>query len=179
MSAIEQNNKAQKQKLAEYREQLEHVEEALLSSPNEAGLLSLKADLNEVIFLSETILEKSPWKVGDRCLAPFSDGQIYEAVIASITEGDATIRFYGYGNSLTVPLKQLESPTGIGINKRKVGGEVITIPDSLVLLSSDSEAVVKSKKRKIKVLKYQTKQDQIVQEHNVKKTKWPDRKAHV
>ncbi len=51
------------------------------------------------------------WSVGDHCRAVFTeDGQLYEAIIASIDEEMCTVRYLGYGNEEQQELRDLLKP---------------------------------------------------------------------
>uniref|UniRef100_A0A2D4J679 Tudor domain-containing protein n=1 Tax=Micrurus lemniscatus lemniscatus TaxID=129467 RepID=A0A2D4J679_MICLE len=115
--------------LASYKAQLQQVEAALTGNGDNEDLLKLKKDLQEVIELTKDLLSTQPsetlansdssasalpshtWKVGDRCMAIWSeDGQCYEAEIEEIDEenGTAAITFAGYGNAEVTPLLNLK-----------------------------------------------------------------------
>ncbi|XP_008209390.1 survival of motor neuron-related-splicing factor 30 isoform X1 [Nasonia vitripennis] len=119
--------------LQNYKLQLQQVEAALTTDPENEELLKLKIDLEEVIELTHDLIksqqqekkpaeaeEKNPellavlankWKVGDQCLAPWSeDGKFYEATIESIGEdGSVNITFNEYKNKDVTMLSQLKS----------------------------------------------------------------------
>ncbi|XP_058806233.1 survival of motor neuron-related-splicing factor 30 isoform X1 [Phymastichus coffea] len=118
--------------LQNYKLQLQQVEAALTSDPDNQELLKLKIDLEEVIELTQDLIktqqqekkpetdEKNPeviaalaskWKVGDQCMAPWSeDGKYYEATIDSIGEdGVVNITFNEYKNKDVTMLSQLKS----------------------------------------------------------------------
>lgn len=92
------------------------MEAALIAEPDNEDLLNLRNDLNEVIQLQEELLgedlaesapkEKAPsnvapttsdkkitWKVGDRCLAPSKNNQLYIAMIDGISQDKVAITF--------------------------------------------------------------------------------------
>jgi len=54
------------------------------------------------------------WKVGDKCMAPWS-GQYYDATVEEVSEdGEVSIRFDAYGNSeVTTTDKLKERPRGL------------------------------------------------------------------
>ncbi|CAL4121466.1 unnamed protein product, partial [Meganyctiphanes norvegica] len=105
-----------------YKLQLDQVEAALTSDPNNAELQKLKEDLNEVLTLTKNLIETQAnavpegweketvdaedipikqWGPGMKCSAPWSeDGQFYGAVIDSITDdGFVAVTFEGYNNT--------------------------------------------------------------------------------
>ncbi|XP_062863149.1 survival of motor neuron-related-splicing factor 30 [Trichomycterus rosablanca] len=117
--------------LSSYRAQLQQVEAALSTDPENEDLQKLQKDLQEVIELTKDLLTSQPteevanesstdtplpkqcWKVGDNCMAVWSqDGQLYEAEIEEIDSenGTAAITFTGYGNAEVVPLHALKAP---------------------------------------------------------------------
>ncbi|MEQ2291615.1 Survival of motor neuron--splicing factor 30 [Ameca splendens] len=61
---------------------------------------------------SESVPVKLSWKVGDRCMAVWSqDSQVYEAEIEEIDRenGTAAITFIEYGNAEVIPLQNLKA----------------------------------------------------------------------
>ncbi|KAG7219607.1 hypothetical protein INR49_018984, partial [Caranx melampygus] len=116
--------------LSSYKAQLQQVEVALSTDPDNEDLLKLQKDLQEVIDLTKDLLTSQPtegasttngsdtvpfkhgWKVGDRCMATWSqDGQVYEAEIEEIDRenGTAAVTFTGYGNAEVIPLQNLKA----------------------------------------------------------------------
>ncbi|XP_011502993.1 PREDICTED: survival of motor neuron-related-splicing factor 30 isoform X2 [Ceratosolen solmsi marchali] len=120
--------------LQNYKLQLQQVEAALTTDPENEELLKLKIDLEEVIELTHDLIksqqqEKKPdqdeknaellavlaskWKAGDQCLAPWSeDGKFryYEATIESIVEdGVVNLIFNEYKNKDVTMLSHLKS----------------------------------------------------------------------
>ncbi|GMS88475.1 hypothetical protein PENTCL1PPCAC_10650, partial [Pristionchus entomophagus] len=101
--------------LASYKLQLQQVEAALLGEPDNEELIKLKSDLEEVITLQEELVEEAGgsdptssqaasskaherlWKVGDRVLAPSTNGQHYPAVIDGISGETIAVTFVGNG----------------------------------------------------------------------------------
>jgi len=93
--------------LQSYYLQLEQVDAALTSDPGNDELEKLKTDLQEVIDLTKELLTQQSgssadsdardWKVGDKCLAPWSQdktGRSYEAVIEEIhPDGRVSVGF--------------------------------------------------------------------------------------
>ncbi|XP_029925722.1 survival of motor neuron-related-splicing factor 30 [Myripristis murdjan] len=115
--------------LSSYKAQLQQVEAALSTDTENEDLLKLQKDLQEVIELTKDLLNSQPsdgasnanssdaaplkhnWKVGDSCMAVWSqDGQLYEAEIEEIDgeNGTAAITFSGYGNAEVLPLQNLK-----------------------------------------------------------------------
>ncbi|VDP03514.1 unnamed protein product, partial [Soboliphyme baturini] len=112
-----------------YKLQLQQVEAALVAESENEELKKLKADLEEVIKITQELLQSSAdgtpvangndppiddpkpvkeWKVGDRCMAVWSkNNQLYEAVIDGISEGKAAVTFVGYNVTEINKLYQL------------------------------------------------------------------------
>ncbi|XP_034948020.1 survival of motor neuron-related-splicing factor 30 [Chelonus insularis] len=120
--------------LQNYKLQLQQVEAALTTDPSNEELLKLKIDLEEVIELTHDLIKsqqqekrqangmdpKDPillavlankWKVGDQCMAPWSeDGKYYEATIDAINEdGVVNVTFNEFKNTDVTMLNQLKS----------------------------------------------------------------------
>ncbi|XP_034040774.1 survival of motor neuron-related-splicing factor 30 [Thalassophryne amazonica] len=115
--------------LSSYKAQLQQVDVALSTDPDNEDLRKLQKDLQEVIDLTKDLLTSQPadaastangsdtvhpkhsWKVGNRCMALWSqDGQLYEAEIEEIDRenGTAAITFTGWGNAEVIPLQNLK-----------------------------------------------------------------------
>lgn len=115
--------------LSSYKAQLQQVEAALSTDEENEDLLKLQKDLQEVIELTKDLLTAQPaegassantsdtaplkhsWKVGDRCMAIWSqDSQLYEAEIEEIDgeNGTAAITFSNWGNAEVVTLLSLK-----------------------------------------------------------------------
>ncbi|XP_068184168.1 survival of motor neuron-related-splicing factor 30 [Antennarius striatus] len=116
--------------LSSYKAQLQQVDVALSTDPDNEDLRKLQKDLQEVIDLTKDLLSSQPsdgssstngldkvpqkvhWKVGDRCMAVWNhDGQVYEAEIEEIDRenGTAAITFSEYGNAEVIPLQNLKA----------------------------------------------------------------------
>ncbi|KAI4894211.1 hypothetical protein NFI96_027348 [Prochilodus magdalenae] len=169
--------------LSSYRAQLQQVEAALSTDPDNEDLLKLQKDLQEVIELTKDLLTsqpaegvasanssdaappKSSWNVGDRCMAMWSqDGQPYEAEIEEIDgeNGTAAVTFLGYGNAEVVPLHMLR-PAEQGKTSKEEG----TKPKSKKeLLAEQREYKKKKAQKKVQRLK------ELEQEREDQKSKW-------
>ncbi|VDN08006.1 unnamed protein product [Thelazia callipaeda] len=113
------------EELACYKLQLQQVEAALLTEENNDELLKLKVDLQEIIALQEELASSVPdqsssttsnntivkhsWKVGDRCMAPSSNGQSHLAVIDGFAHDTAAITFITNGTKAMVKLSDLSA----------------------------------------------------------------------
>lgn len=119
--------------LQNYKLQLQHVEAILTTDSGNDELHKLKKDLEEVIELTNDLIKSqqqekqshgvdsqdpdviagltNKWKVGDLCMAPWSeDGKYYEATIDAISEtGTVNITFNEYKNTDTAMINQLKS----------------------------------------------------------------------
>ncbi|XP_072546282.1 survival of motor neuron-related-splicing factor 30 [Salminus brasiliensis] len=169
--------------LSSYRAQLQQVEAALSTDPDNEDLLKLQKDLQEVIELTKDLLTsqpaegvananssdaappKSSWRVGDHCMSVWSqDGQLYEAEIEEIDveNGTAAITFLGYGNAEVVPLHALR-PAEQGKTSKDEG----TKPKSKKeLLAEQREYKKKKAQKKVQRLK------ELEQEREDQKSKW-------
>ncbi|XP_068202420.1 survival of motor neuron-related-splicing factor 30 [Palaemon carinicauda] len=175
-----------------YEVQLEQVEAALTSDPTNAELLKLKSDLHEVITLTTNLLEaqasaassnaghgsqssssEAPvikaWKVGDECLAMWSeDSQWYDAVIDAITDdGLVAVSFEGYGNS---------DVTKLSLLKERVPGEKRGQHPAALASESDrnKKKLVEAQRQQARKRK-QKKHDRqklIEEAHEAEKAKW-------
>jgi len=103
--------------LANYKLQLGQVEAALTGDPENGELLSLKKDLDEIISITEELIDdtkkKANWKIGMTVMAPH-ESKMFEAMIQSLdpASGTAKVKFAKYGNIDTVLINQLADFTG-------------------------------------------------------------------
>lgn len=170
--------------LSNYKAQLQQVEVALSTDPDNEDLLKLQKDLQEVIDLTKDLLTSQPaetvaktsgsdtipvkhgWKVGDRCLAMWSqDGQIYEAEIEEIDRdnGTAAVTFTGYGNAEVIPLQNLKA-----VEEGKLLEE-----DGSVKPKSRKEQIAEQREyKKKKAQKKVQRMKELEQEREEQKSKW-------
>ncbi|XP_010713057.1 survival of motor neuron-related-splicing factor 30 [Meleagris gallopavo] len=170
--------------LASYKAQLQQVEAALSGNADNEDLLKLKKDLQEVIELTKDLLSTQPsealassdssasalpshsWKVGDRCMAIWSeDGQCYEAEIEEIDEenGTAAVTFAGYGNAEVTPLFNLK-PVEEGRKAKEDSGNKPM---------SKKEMIAQQREyKKKKALKKAQRIKELEQEREDQKVKW-------
>ncbi|XP_046885165.1 survival of motor neuron-related-splicing factor 30 [Hypomesus transpacificus] len=169
--------------LSSYKAQLQQVEAALSTDQENEDLMKLQKDLQEVIELTKDLLTAQPaegassassdaaplkhnWKVGDRCMAVWSqDGQVYEAEIEEI-DGEnrtAAVTFAGYGNAEVIPLQNLK-PSEEG---RHSDDEGMGKPKSRKEQIAEQREYKKKKAQK-KVLRMK----ELEQEREDQKSKW-------
>ncbi|CAG7836545.1 unnamed protein product [Allacma fusca] len=123
--------------LDSYYLQLQQVDAALTSDATNQELLTLKADLEEVINLTKELLvnqgggpveseviqegpspSETEWKVGDKCLATWTeDGKSYEAIIEEMhPDGKVSVGFVGYSHGEVLDAAQLKT---VSVKKSK------------------------------------------------------------
>ncbi|KAJ8264484.1 hypothetical protein GJAV_G00149690 [Gymnothorax javanicus] len=165
--------------LASYKAQLQQVEAALSTDPENEDLLKLQKDLQEVLELTKDLLSSQPavgppgadssdttpkghsWKAGDSCMAVWSvDGQWYKAEIEEIDGENATaaITFLGYGNAEVVPLHSLKP-----VEQHAPSQESKSRKEQI---AEQREYKKKKAQRKVQRLK------ELEQEREVQKCKW-------
>ena len=188
------------EELQNYKLQLQQVEAALLSDPDNKELQKLKVDLDEVIELTLDLKTKAEeaanqpeytelapvyeedeitksllaveqfvaknkkkklWRVGDICMAKWSDkNQYYEARIDSINpDGQVNVTFEAYKNRGVTTLAELKEFTG---TKR-----VLTEAEKLKRAKMNNKEYLKKKKAK----KQQRFKD-LEEERETEKNKW-------
>ncbi|XP_061824113.1 survival of motor neuron-related-splicing factor 30 [Nerophis lumbriciformis] len=171
--------------LGSYKAQLQQVEVALSTDADNEDLRKLQKDLQEVIDLTKDLLASQPadaapstngapaapakhiWKVGDKCLAVWSqDGQVYDAEIEEVDHDNSTaaVTFISYGNAEVIPLQNLKS--------REDGGH---LDDDLLGLKSKSRKEQIAEQREYKKKKAQKKvlrMKELEQEREDQKSKW-------
>jgi len=179
-------------------------------------LLTLKADLIDVINLTEDLLKikknpatkennmsstvakkaqvassaqtsnkESQFAVGSRCRAKFSDGLWYEALIESVptnSEEKYFITFVEYNSQAYVGPDEISAATddtAVNPKKRKDKSadedtSGIVIPKSLKILPTDSEEERQAKKKRIHIIKSQTRLKKREEERKEKKSAWQE-----
>ncbi|CAH2005999.1 unnamed protein product [Acanthoscelides obtectus] len=164
--------------LQNYQLQLQQVEAALLTDPDNQELQKLKVDLEEVIELTldlknkaeeaanqpeytEPNKSKKMWRVGDTCMAKWSDnGQYYEARIDAINpDGQVNVTFEAYKNRGITTLSELREFTG---QKR-----VLTEAEKMKKARLHDKEYLKKKK-----LKKQQRYKELEEEREQDKKKW-------
>lgn len=179
--------------LQNYKLQLQQVEAALTTDPSNEELLKLKIDLEEVIELTHDLIKsqqqekrqangmdaKDPillavlankWKVGDQCMAPWSeDGKYYEATIDAISEdGVVNITFNEYKNTDVTMLSQLKSvakrPASDWADQKSKKMQAAAVAGSDP--NKQREYLKKKKQRKLQRFK------ELEEEREMEKNKW-------
>lgn len=179
--------------LQNYKLQLQQVEAALTTDPNNEELIKLKFDLKEVIKLTHDLIKsqhqekrqangmdaKDPillavlankWKVGDQCMAPWSeDSKYYEATIDVINEdGIVNVTFNEYKNTDVTMLSQLKSiskrPASDWVDQKakKMQANAVAVADP----NKQREYLKKKKQRKLQRFK------ELEEERELEKNKW-------
>ncbi|KAA0711030.1 Survival of motor neuron-related-splicing factor 30 [Triplophysa tibetana] len=169
--------------LNNYKAQLQQVEAALSTDPENEDLLKLQKDLQEVIELTKDLLTSQPaegvastksseatpstlgWRVGDRCMTVWNqDGQVYEAEIEEIDGENSTaaITFSGYGNAEVVPLLSLRAPEE-GQSRQQIDGKPKSKKE---VLAEQREYKKKKAQKKVQRIK------ELEQEREDQKSKW-------
>ncbi|XP_064482352.1 survival of motor neuron-related-splicing factor 30-like [Ornithodoros turicata] len=178
--------------LQNYQIQLQQVEAALTNDPNDEDLLKLKEDLLEVINLTLNLISTesaeptsskaldSPrqssdeggvpdnlgWFPGDKCLALWKDGKYYDATIEDIIgEGQATVTFTAYGNTIVTKLTQLKAHS----NKRSMNNVIEGGPKTKKQLLLAEREYKKKKAQKKAVRMKQQEEDR-----EKEKSKWQE-----
>jgi len=206
------------EQLATYKVQFDQIEQALKQDPDNESLLKLKADLIDVINLTEDLLKlnKHPNKEikeknsvkemftpstppsksassvpfspsfsnGTRCLAKYDeDGLWYEAVIESVPispEDKYLVSFTDYGNQAYVGSDSITSLKNDGKKRKEkypaddVDSSNVFIPKSLKILPTDSEEVRQSKKKRMHVIKSQSRLKKLEEDRQGKKNAWQE-----
>jgi len=153
------------------------------SSPNIAKRVLLGGN---IITSSLNNNLSTQFSVGSKCRARFSeDGLWYDATIESIPtniEEKYFITFNEYGNQAYVGQDELLAPTNedtsINPKKRKEKKDIeedsIVIPKSLKILPTDSEEERQAKKKRIHIIKSQTRLKKRDEERSTKKNAWQE-----
>jgi len=185
-----------KEDLETYQVQLQQVEAALASDPDNDGLKDLHKELKELISLTEQALAHqgtatpSPaagsskkqnaqstagpqWKAGDECLAKYSsDGQWYPARIASVG-GSADNRAYTviFKSYNTTELVNSSSIKALPANHQAVNNPYLSSTSSNKRKPTQMEEEEKERKRKKNEKKLEVRA-QKAKEQNQKQATW-------
>ncbi|KAJ1937986.1 hypothetical protein FBU59_004587 [Linderina macrospora] len=97
-----------------YKTQLSEVELALSADPTNTELQALKSDLQELLSLTPKPQPAKPkstgsWSIGMECLAKYSDGQFYPAMIVGHGEIGMKVTFVGYGDTQDTDVDDLRN----------------------------------------------------------------------
>lgn len=160
--------------LETYNVQLQQVEAALASNPDDADLQKLREDILEVLALTRNLLGDQPnrdnsgdatqgvsnvgkWQVGDKVLAPWNeDGNHYEATITSVSgDGLATVSFEEYATHETCNVNELR-PRNTQIPRG----------------SKKAQLAAQKEYKKQKALKKKERLKEIEQQREADKNKW-------
>ncbi|XP_059486317.1 survival of motor neuron-related-splicing factor 30 [Neocloeon triangulifer] len=181
--------------LQNYKLQLQQVEAALTTDPENAELLKLKEDLQEVIALTSDLakayteeLEKKQagkkkneasgsgtgvrkdWKIGDRCLAIWSqDGLYYDATVGEVdlAAGEVTVLFDSYQHSETLKIEQLRDLEQKESLKRKMTEGLMAGSKMKKQMMQQQKEYLKKKKQK-----KQQRMKEIEEVRETEKNKW-------
>ena len=132
-------------------------------------------------YLLKVLKEPDPalFKEGDHCKAIYSgDGQFYPCIIEKILQEGYLVKYKKYNTQQLVKLHRLR-PAGNPSEKQQQQPKVdptdeFKIPDKLKIMPNDPENVKKSKKNKIKALKFAHKNAQVEQVNKQKQQKWKE-----
>lgn len=147
--------------LEEYKNQLKDVEELLRESPDDPEFLGLKKDLMELIEISESSALSSGINQGDDKLeddpvsqtVPGEPSSIRTAT-ADTTPATKQTAYHTVDLSLnTETTANIVDVASLHTHVPKVKDKEFQVPAHLIVKDTDSEAVQKRKKRKIKQLK--------------------------
>mmetsp|Transcript_145656 Transcript_145656/g.405886 ORF Transcript_145656/g.405886 Transcript_145656/m.405886 type:complete len:329 (+) Transcript_145656:87-1073(+) len=120
-------------------------------------------------------------QAGTRCQAIFpEDGLWYECVITEQTEKGYKVTYADYGTKADVKFDQIRLGGGGGgkvAEKKRSIKELATpagykIPESLVIQKTDSDEVIETKKRKIRLIKKQQRVDRIEDDAIKQQSSW-------
>ena len=102
------------------------------------------------------------------------DGLLYDAVVKKVGKNKVSIVFTEYGDQADVPLNDIVLTTDSKKHAKQLAGQQKTglIPDYLKPKDTDSEEVAASKRRRVKAMKNNNRQDRLESELNTRANKW-------
>jgi len=125
--------------------------------------------------------------IGMQCEALWGDGKWYKAVVSNMTEYGFGVTFSEYNTTEVVPPESVRPRKKIDVvvlesgqpPKASTGSSIVVtskgelvVPNSLKILPTDSEAVRKTKKKRLKRLKSQYRLKKAEEERNTRKRSW-------
>lgn len=170
-------------KLAQYREQLKGVEQALEDQPDEPALLKLRSDFNEVISLTEDLVKfqqsnslATLTQAKDIAVVDASGIATVKAPPPSLSKSSRSSSASSSFNAGRVRATQAQAAAISASINRKVK-EIVTpggyrIPEFLTIKDTDTETQKHNKRRKIQQIKKQQRQEQLETEATARATSW-------
>ncbi|EFO28151.1 hypothetical protein LOAG_00331 [Loa loa] len=167
--------------LGSYKLQLQQVEAALLTEPDNDELLKLKVDLQEIIALQEELTSataeqpssmasddaiKNPWKVGDQCMAPSSNGQKYLAVIDGFAQDNVAVTLVGKGTKSMVNVNNLSAVS------KDDGKMYVWEKSAKNMRHRKSEWQMERERRRLRALKKEHRKKELEEAKEDEKRKW-------
>ncbi|KAK6101261.1 survival motor neuron domain containing protein, putative [Brugia malayi] len=167
--------------LGSYKLQLQQVEAALLTEPDNDELSKLKVDLQEIIALQEELTSpiveqptsttsddatKNPWKVGDQCMAPSSNGQKYLAVIDGFAQDNVAVTLVGKGTKAMVNVNNLSAVP------KDDGKMYVWEKSTKSMRHRKSEWQMERERRRLRALKKEHRKKELEEAKEDEKRKW-------
>lgn len=185
--------------LQNYKLQLQQVEAALTTDPENQELLKLKIDLQEVISLTKDLIrtyheeqekkksepgapcnkreegesssnQTKDWKIGDRCLAIWSqDGLYYDATVGEVNpeREEVTVLFDSYQQYEVIKMEMLRDLDSRETLKRKAAeGLMAGSKIKKQMIQRQRDYLKKKKQKKLQRFK------EIEEERETEKNKW-------
>jgi len=172
-------------------EELKTVRKGLIDVLKVAkDLLSLKRETQVPKYEDiQEIASKKGIYIGMQCEAMWSDGQWYKAVVNNMSIYGIGVTFTEYNTTEVVPpdnvkprrkLDVVVLDAAIGQSQKNLASSSIilnlkgdlVVPNSLKILPTDSEAVRKTKKKRLKHLKSQYRIQKAEEDRNTRKRSW-------
>lgn len=158
------------QQLLEYESQLTDVVALLESAPDDAALLNLKADLEELIAITRPLA--SPPAYAEGSAANASGGALDStttettSIAAFNASVDAALATHANDSQSDLPTKPPPK------KKQKKVSEEFEVPQRLIVLDTDTEAEATRKRRAIKALKSKWRERKKEAETAMKQQSW-------
>jgi survival-of-motor-neuron-related-splicing factor 30 len=157
------------QQLREYESQLADVVELLRATPDDAALLSLKSDLEELIAITRPLpYPPADDGVYDRAKIPVPSGQSASSPAVATSHDDGI----EVGQSAVAPMRQHEVSEPPKKKAKKTASKEFEIPKHLVVLDTDTEPEAMRKRRAVKALKSKWRERRKEEETDKKQKSW-------
>jgi survival-of-motor-neuron-related-splicing factor 30 len=159
------------QQLREYESQLADVVELLRANPDDAALLSLKSDLEELIAITRPSTHlPADDEVYDSANLPGPYGQSASSPEVADSPNDEELA--ENGQSTAAPARQRDASEPPKKKARKAASKEFEVPKHLVPLDTDTEAEATRKRRAVKALKSRWRERRKEEETDKKKSSW-------
>mgnify|MGYP001026639991 FL=1 len=164
------------EEMREYKMARDSIVVSLLQTPGDAALLAAKAELDEVLALTEQLLQRKQ-AAEQAAAAAAAAAQTaldtsYTAGAASTTAAASSSTSSSAAGASAIPVSLLPSMSSSAAMRRHEQVEVIPIPEHLMIKPTDTPEEREAKKKKLHQIKKRNRMATINKETKEKQTTW-------